>query len=96
MEEDENQNIIPPITDPLGKHWRQPNPENFAIDCTHALMTEADFQMLPEYSTTVPSAVYSGKCWKSERRGVWYLRWYGKDDGDPRGLPTPWREILIV
>lgn len=91
----QDENIIPPMTDPMGKHWRQPNPANFAIDSTHALMTQDEFDSLGEYSTSTPSGVYPGKCWKSELAGVWYLRWYGLDDGDPRGLPTPWREILI-
>lgn len=59
--------FIPPITDPMGKHWRQPDTENFVIDDTHVSMTQRDFDMLPEYSTTNPSGVYVGKCWKSQQ-----------------------------
>lgn len=92
----ESQNFIPPITDPMGKHWRQPNPHRFAIDGAHALMTRQDFDALSEYSASTPSGVYPGKCWKAERRGVWYLRWYAADDGHPDGLPTPFREIIII
>ncbi len=90
------ENVIPSITDPRGQHWRQPNPENFAIDNEVAMMSQDDFNKLREYSTTTPSGVYPGKCWRSLMNGVWLLRWYAADDGDPRGLLTPCRKIIIV
>lgn len=54
-------NTIPPITDPMGRHWRQPSVASIALDDTHALMDDATFQALPEYSATRPSGVYPGK-----------------------------------
>jgi len=94
--------VIPPITDPLGRHWDQPDTSNFVIDDTHALMTRRDFEQLAEYSTTTPSGVYVGKCWK-ERSGMlrtrpngeWYLRWYGHDP-DPNFVSNNQRIILII
>ena len=43
--------IIPPITDPLGKHWQQPHRRFIELDNTHALMSEQTFKGLKEYST---------------------------------------------
>jgi hypothetical protein len=91
-----HENIIPPITDPLGRGWRQPDSRQVLIDDNCAMMTEQLFKNLAEYSTSTPSGVYPGKMWKSRRGNIWYLRWFAADDGDPRGLPTPTREIVIV
>lgn len=70
--------IIPPITDPLGKSWRQPHRKYIEIDDTHALMSEQTFLGLPEYSLSSPSGVYEGKMWRSYDMllGVWKLKWY--------------------
>ena len=87
---------IPEMTDPLSRHWRQPDTQAFLIDEFVAIMTQADFDSLAEYSTTTPTAVYAGKAWKANRLGDWYLRWYDEDDGDPRGVPTHTRRILIA
>lgn len=88
-------NIIPPITDPLGAHWRQPHPVNILIDDTHAIMSEQAFKLLHEYTTTIPSGVYPGKMWKANiKAGVWMLRWFG--DGGPTQCTNNQREILIT
>ena len=87
---------IPPMTDSLSRYWGQPDVRNFAIDDEVAMMSQKDFEALLEYSTTIPSAVYEGKCWRACYGGVWYLRWFGKDDGDPKGLPTFTRKIVLV
>jgi hypothetical protein len=43
----------------------------------HVEMTQRDVDRLDEYSTSVPTGVYLGKCWKAVfPDGVW-LRWYG-------------------
>lgn len=55
---------IPPMTDPMGKHWDQPSRDGIVLDDTHALMTEATFKALHEYSGSVPSGVYPGKMWR--------------------------------
>lgn len=91
-----NLTTIPPMTHPYGKCWDQPATDRILIDDEVAMMDAKTFEALPEYSTTTPSGVYPGKCWKACRGAVWYLRWYGADDGDPRGLPTPTRKIVIV
>lgn len=53
--------MIPKITDPLGKRWIQPDPKNFVFFVIGVEMSEEDFQMLPEYSRTIPTGVYEGK-----------------------------------
>jgi hypothetical protein len=81
-------NTIPPITDPMGKSWRQPKDIRQApMDGKFVLLTRQQWDALPEYSTSMPSGVYPGKCWKRiERlrmREGWiktteYLCWYGE------------------
>ena len=51
------------MTDPMGRHWRQPPRERILIDDTHALMDLATFEQLSEYSCTIPTGVYPGKMW---------------------------------
>lgn len=96
---------IPPMTDPLGAHWKQPAREEILTDGKNAVMTKATFAKLAEYSATVPSGVYPGKLWKrhdgafdprcepSARR--WLLVWFGVHSLPDR-CSINWREILIV
>lgn len=99
---------IPEMTDPLGSGWRQPSRGDIEIDSDSALMSQASFDLLPEYSATNPSGVYPGKMRKRHdgsfdraflARGgkpVWLLCWY---DFSERGLEwcaTRSRRILIV
>lgn len=91
------------MTDPLGRHWNQPAPDLIEIDDTHALMTKATFEQLPEYSATIPSGVYPGKMWrrhdgafdiKRERPPVWMLCWFGEvRDG---ACEIYFREVLLA
>jgi hypothetical protein len=98
--------MIPAMTDPMGFHWHQPSAALIEIDDTHALMTEATFKALPEYSITVPTGVYPGKMWRrhdgihdfirsrSKRAPVWMLCWYGDvRDGQ---CQIHFREVLLV
>lgn len=73
----EQHHIIPPITDPLGKHWEQPDRTEIKIDDDIATMSQRTFDKLSEYSASQPTRAYDGKMWKSHVRGVWYLRWFG-------------------
>lgn len=68
---------LPRMTDPLGKHWRQPSGlrERVRIFETHATISERDWLALPVYESTYPSGTYTGKAW---RRGPW-LCWYGRE-----------------
>lgn len=70
--------MIPAMTNPLGRHWRQPSRDAIAVDATHAAMSRQSLDQLPEYSRSTPSGVYLGKMWKSiTRDGTPYLCWYG-------------------
>ncbi len=90
----EQGHIIPPITDPLGNHWHQPDRTEIKIEDDTATMSQHTFDGLPEYSTTQPTGAYEGKMWKSHVRGVWYLRWFGPAE-DPDMVSTNTRHIQI-
>lgn len=86
--------VIPPITDPLGRHWSQPPRDRILVDDTHALMSQADFEQLPEYSRSVPTGAYAGKMWRCHFREGWFLCWYADDV--PGRVKTQWRPLLVV
>lgn len=56
--------IIPPITDSLGAHWKQPHRRYIELDETHALMSEQTFKGLREYSSTFRQANTKVRCGK--------------------------------
>jgi hypothetical protein len=99
---------IPPMTDPLGLHWKQPPREEITIDDLHALMSQRAFDRLAEYSTSVPSGVYVGKMWKRHDgafdraflaqggKPTWLLCWYGPSARGQEFCSVHTREILIV
>ena len=92
-----DKNMIPEMTDPLGKHWPQPKRSKILIDDTHALMDKETFDQLLEYSSSLPSGVYEGKMWK-KAFGLdheWQLGWYGSSDS-PGLCSVKFRVILIV
>ena len=66
--------IIPPITDPLGKHWQQPHRRFIELDNTHALMSEQTFKGLKKYSTSIPQEDTKVKCGKDlqKENGILY------------------------
>lgn len=71
---------IPPMTDPLGRHWGQPEGlrDRVRLFDGHACIDESDWCRLPRYESSYPSGTYTGKVW---RRGPW-LCWYGREKGD--------------
>lgn len=90
---------IPPITDPLGRHWDQPPVGDILVDDTHALMTEQTAKQLHEYSTSLPTGTYTGKMWKRRipwqgEPAKWFLCWYGAIEGKEILIHN--REILFV
>lgn len=99
-------NAIPPITEPMGKHWDQPPIADIQIDDTHALMGQKTFDALAEYSASFPSGVYPGKMWKRHdglhddtcpvemRR--WLLVWFGESKIGPGFCLNNFREIIIA
>ncbi|MGJ3352769.1 hypothetical protein [Providencia sp. Je.9.19] len=90
-------NVIPPMTNSLGNYWKQPNPANITIDDTHAMMTRSDYELLADYSDSVPSGVYVGKMWKAVApSGKAFLRWFGVVEGRVDMCSKNQREILIV
>lgn len=100
-------NVIPPITDPLGRHWDQPPTSDILLDDTHALMTTRTFEDLLEYSATNPTGAYEGKMWRRHdgafdrefrARGgkpVWLLCWYGESD-KPDHVSNNSRAIILL
>lgn len=89
----DTENIIPKITDPMGKYWDQPSSSDIAIDNSIAVMTNDSFQRLANYSATLPSGTYAGKMWKCQTNNGWLLVWYGIPTGDR--IPIHTREIVI-
>lgn len=94
--------MIPAMTDPMGRHWRQPDPSAILLDYTHALMTSAVFKQLPEYSGSVPSGVYPGKMWRRhdgifDRNATcrrWLLCWF--DEEKNGRCEIVFREVLLA
>jgi len=67
---------IPPITDPLGKYWKQPDPAKIKILFGKAWMDKEDFDKLLDYSRSKPTGIYYGKMWKATDDGkTWYLKY---------------------
>lgn len=92
-------NIIPAMTHPLGKHWRQPPRSDILIDDIHALMGEETFHWLAEYSASIPTGVYSGKMWKcftGRKDGIlWLLKWYSPSP-DQNLRKINYRDIILI
>jgi hypothetical protein len=89
-------NEIPPMTDPLGRYWDQPDPSGILLDDTHAVMTAHSFKALHDYSHSMPTGVYPGKMWKRQTgKGTWYLTWFGEHE-DPKLCSINQRILLVV
>jgi len=99
-------NIIPPMTDPMGRHWNQPSRDEILIDDEYALMTESTMKRLAEYSCSTPSGVYPGKMWRVDYQSYCpdlvkqgkhrhWLRWFGLHP-DPNIVTNHYRKILLV
>jgi hypothetical protein len=96
--------VVPPITELVGRSWRQPNRARIVIDDAYAYMTRSAFEDLAEYSHSMPTGVYDGKMWRSQyatRRGgpfvLFYLHWYAPSTkGDPSMCSTMTREVVFV
>ena len=42
-----DENVIPPMTHPWGKAWKQPDRNNLVLDDKYVMMYRRDFEMLP-------------------------------------------------
>lgn len=89
--------MIPAMTDPLGRYWKQPTRDQITLDETHALMPRSAFDQLVEYSRTIPTGTYPGKMWKANPcSGVWVLRWYGAISENGETIERGQRIIVLV
>lgn len=90
-------NAIPAMTDPMGKHWDQPAYIRMApMDATHVVLTTKQIAGLLEYSRSLPSGKYDGKCWLSiDRDATKWLRWY-EPDAEPGMIAIASRIIIEV
>ncbi len=83
-------NVIPPITDPIGSNWSQPEHEDVLIDDFYAVMTQETVESLKVYDWSIPSGVYEGKMFKQQGKLVWMSDYR---DGT---CALNYREILAV
>lgn len=92
--------VIPEMTHPLSNLWSQPATDKIVLGKETCMMTEAIFNQLKEYSTTIPTGVYSGKMWRRQhKQNEWYLCWYGWEENNEKGeevCPVHFRKIDIV
>ena len=90
----------------MGKHWDQPPTSDILIDDEYALMTQATFNRLAEYSASTPSGVYPGKMWRADNaayhaaevaKGAYrhWLLWFGESE-NPDFVSNHSRKILLV
>ena len=93
---------IPPMTHVLSRAWHQPDHRRWVFDEMHVIMPKEDFELLAEYSCSVPSGVYEGKMWRRRvpyedaPSHTWYLCWYDVSKKGPNFCATKQREILLV
>lgn len=95
-----DENVIPPMTNPLGQYWDQPDPKNIVLDDNYAAMTREDFEKLPDYSQSEPTGKYNGKMWKGKygnrTSGLsWWLFWCHDEDAISNSIYISNRLILI-
>jgi hypothetical protein len=94
----QNRNVIPPLTDPACKNWRQPTANNILIDDVNALMSEDDFNQLTDYSSYKLDRdiqPYVGKMFKRKVKDHWQLVWYSYDP-EPKWCKNNYRIIIII
>jgi hypothetical protein len=87
--------VIPRMTHHLSRAWRQPNSQDILIDDSHALMTRESFDVLAEYSSSIPTGVYEGKMWKRRYGHGWLLCWFANSE-IPGQCSIGYRRILLV
>lgn len=94
--EEQNKNIIPEMTHPLGKGWSQPDRSEITIDHQYARMNKSTFDRI--YHVRGSGAlrmVYEGKMWKVSDDNIhWRLHWWSASD-DPDKCKGNVREIII-
>ena len=95
-----DKNVIPPMTHPWGKAWKQPDRNNLVLDDKYVMMYRRDFEMLPDYTGSEPTGKYNGKMWKaqyvSRDERKWYLCWCHDENTVSQEIYISYREILII
>lgn len=90
-------NTIPPITEPIGRSWNQPDVREILVDDNYALMSKENIGKLLQYDSSMPTGVYEGKMWKRKAfcNGQYrmYLFWYGVSP-DPNKCSINFRELI--
>ena len=87
---------IPAMTHPLSKHWRQPEDIRDApMDDVTVLLTPRQVAELHEYSASIPTGTYEGKCWKRVEKDRTLLVWFSANE-NPKLLSVNFRNIEIV
>lgn len=97
-EADSNTNLcpVPPITCELGRHWEQPNPQNFVWDNDCVAMTKQDYEQLHTYDCTNPTGIYEGKMWKCHRGDKCYLKYVADCPGEPDYCTIHSIELIVI
>jgi len=100
-------NVIPPMTHELSRHWKQPPTSEILIDDEYAVMERTTFERLSEYSATNPTGAYEGKMWRRHDgafdqrflaaggKPVWMLCWYGESE-KPDHVSNNYRKIILA
>ena len=88
-------NVIPPMTNPLGAHWPQPDRSEVFTDDANAYMSASSAKRLYHYDRSMPSGVYDGKMWLRNHGNDDYLWWFGPAE-DPNQCTTNYRKLVIT
>lgn len=101
-------NVVPPMTHPYASAWEQPRLDEIVVDDKTATMSKEAFDLLHEYSSTIPSGVYEGKMWKRHDgsfdrkflaeggKPTWQLYWYGYSSIGPGHCSNHHRAIVLT
>lgn len=87
---------IPEMDHPLASAWKQPKADKITLCGKWAIMHQATFNQLADYSNSRPSAVYVGKMWTSEFNGKWFLLWWDVSEKGAEFCKMRQREIVVL
>lgn len=96
---------IPPFDfdrDPLARNWQQPDHTRFLWLADAVFVTPQQHAELLEYSSSMPSGVYPGKCWRRDTgknidpNGREYLAWYVASRPDGAFCSVNFRRLFVL
>ena len=79
--------------------------ETILVDAGTAIMTQQEFDDLPEYSCSLPSGTYFGKRWTCNRHAFmrdappepnWWMAEYVEDYENKDKVHIIWRKVILV